>query len=325
MNGGGALGARGWGAFAVVAAAVLSTGCGRHTDFTLPVLQGGDPNVRFTFEERPEPVLPRGDAVDVLNPSVVGRDMYYSEWDGRVWHTAHARSEGERWSRLERVLSPDPSTWEGGYIAANGSSLAEAHWYHSGPRNRPSIGFARNWKKHPRPVLEPGPYMSWDERGVADPYVIRAGDHYYMYFLGQDRAWRQRIGVARSGDGIQWVKLKTNPILEIGAPGAFDENGLGEPAVWQAKGFYWMLYTGRGAGEVRKLGMARSTDGIQWTKLPHVFAGAHEWDSKVICDPSIVPVDETSVGVYFGGGNIARPDEGLNGQIGFGVLRMVAK
>jgi predicted GH43/DUF377 family glycosyl hydrolase len=244
-------------------------------------------------------------------------------------HPAHAQREGDGWVRRGRVLSPDTSTWEGSYIAANGSALTESgvvlYWYHSGPRERPRIGFARDWRKEARPVLEPGPYLSWDEHGAADPYVIRAGDFYYMYFLGQDRAARQRLGVARSRDGIQWEKLRSNPILEIGDPGAFDENGLGEPAVWQKDGFYWMLYTGRGAGEVRKLGMARSTDGIHWTKLPYVFAGGREWDSKVICDPSVIPFGDARVAVWFGGGNVAKPDEGLNGQIGFGTLRMVAR
>jgi hypothetical protein len=307
----------------------LLGGCG-YSNFTLPVLPGGTADVGFTFEERSEPVLRRGDALDVLNPSVVRNDMYYSEWDGRVWHTAHARSEdGATWIKRGRVLSPDPATWEGSYIAANGSALpagdAVWYWYHSGPRQRPAIGLARNWRKESQPVLKPGPYMSWDEYGVADPYVIRAGDRYYMYFLGQDRAWRQRIGVARSRDGIQWEKLKSNPILEIGEPGAFDENGLGEPAVWQARGFYWMLYTGRGASEVRKLGMAQSIDGVRWTKLPHVFAGRHDWDSKVICDPAVEPLDEFRAAVWFGGGNAARPDEGLNGQIGFGILKMTPK
>jgi predicted GH43/DUF377 family glycosyl hydrolase len=314
---------------AIAACALLLAGCGRYADFTLPVLPGGNADVTFTFDENPEPVLAPGEAVDALNPSVIGKDMYFSEWDGRAWHTAHARSEKDRWTRRARVLSPDASTWEDAYIAANGSALAVGnevwYWYHSGPRNRPAIGLARDWKKEPRPVLEPGPYMSWDENGVADPYVIRAGDSYYMYFLGQDRAWRQRLGVARSRDGIQWEKLRSNPILEVGGPGSFDQNGLGEPAVWQARGFYWMLYTGRGAGEVRKLGMARSTDGVRWTKLPHVFAGAHEWDSKVICDPTVEPLDDSRVAVWFGGGNVAKPDEGLNGQIGFGVLRMVRK
>ena len=307
---------------------VWLSGCG-YSDFTLPAMPGGDSSFSFVFEEAPAPVLGRGEAVDVLNPSVVGgRDMFFSEWDGRSWHTAQARLT-DRWTRTARVLSPDPAAWEGSYIAANGTALADGgkilYWYHSGPRERPSIGLARDWRKEARPVLEPGPYMSWDERGVADPYVIRAGDHYYMYFLGQDRAARQRLGVARSRDGIQWEKLRTNPILEIGEPGTFDEKGLGEPAVWQARGFYWMLYTGRAAGEVRKLGMARSTDGVRWTKLPFVFAGAREWDSQVLCDPTVEPLEDGRVAVWFGGGNVARPDENLNGQIGFGMLRMVAK
>jgi sucrose-6-phosphate hydrolase SacC (GH32 family) len=256
--------------------------------------------------------------------------MYYSEWDGKTWHTAHARSEdGLAWAKVGRVLSPDPATWEGSYIAANGSALTVGtdtwYWYVAGDRMRPRIGLARNWRKEARPVLEPGPYMSWDEYGIADPYVIRIGEWYYLYFLGEDRAWRQRIGVARSRDGIQWEKLRSNPVLEVGAPGAFDENGLGEPAVWQAAGSYWMLYTGRAADEVRRLGMARSRDGVHWTKLPEVFAGAHEWDAKVLCDPTIDVSADGRATVYFGGGNVARPDENLNGQIGYGVLRMVTK
>lgn len=323
--------AGGRGAFTVCGVlAFCLTGCGPYAEFTLPVLAGGNANVTFTFEERPGPALERGAALDVLNPSVTqNRWMFYSEWDGRAWHTASAEFDGKQWVKGPRLLSPDPRTWEGSYIAANGSAMMTRHWvdywYHAGPRERPRIGHARNWRKETRPVLEPGPYMSWDEYGVADPDVINEGEFYYMYFLGQDRAWRQRIGVARSRDGIQWEKLRSNPILELGEPGSFDENGLGEPAVWQAGGFYWMLYTGRGAGEIRKLGMARSVDGVHWTKLPYVFAGVHEWDSQVICDPSVVKVGESEFWVWFGGGNIAKPDEGLNGQIGYGVLRMVTR
>jgi hypothetical protein len=59
--------------------------------------------------------------------------------------------------------------------------------------------------------------------------------------------------------------------------------------------------------------------------MQDVFAGAHEWDSKVICDPSVEVIDDSTVAVWFGGGNVARPDENLNGQIGFGTLRMVAQ
>ena len=320
--------ARGPGAGAALLLAAVAAGCGRYGDFTLPVLTGGDPSVRITFDESPEPVISRGAWRDALNPSNVGpHHIYYSAWDGRTWRTVHAfRGDLPDWQDLGVVLEPDSRTWEGSYIAANGSALevgrATWYWYVAGPQERPAIGLARDWHKEPRPVLEPGPFMSWDERGVADPEVIRIGSEFYLYYLGQDRAARQRIGVARSRDGVHWEKLTANPVLELGEPGAFDENGLGEPAVWRMRGWYWMLYTGRGAGEVRRLGLARSADGVRWAKFQDVFAGAHAWDSKVICDPSVEVLDDSSVLVWFGGGDAASPDYGLNGQIGYGILRM---
>jgi hypothetical protein len=315
---------------AVVALALVIAGCGKYAEFSLPPLAGGDPDITFEFHEAPAPVLERGGMSDVLAPSVAGPDLFYSEWDGHTWHTAQARSaDGQLWRKASRVLSPDERTWEASYIAGNGAALRVSdqvwYWYVAGRRDRPRIGLARDWHKAPRPVLETGPYLSWDEYGVADPYVIHAGSAYYMYFLGEDRAWRQRIGVARSEDGVHWVKLRSNPILEVGEPGSFDENGLGEPAVWQAHGFYWMLYTGRGAGEVRKFGLARSSDGVHWTKLPQVFGGSQAWDSKVICDATIADGRGDETVIYFGGGDVASPDENLHGQIGRGVLRKVAK
>jgi hypothetical protein len=315
--------------WAFLATPILLAGCGRYADFTLPPQAGGDPRATYAWEPLATPVIGRAaewDSHDALNPSVVGRDMFYSGFDGQTWRTLHARSgDGIHWEKLGVVLAPEPKTWEGSYSAANGSALAYAnrlwYWYVSGPQEVPRIGLARDWRKERAPVLETGPRGAWDERGVADPYVIRIEPYFYMYYLGQDRARRQRLGVARSRDGIGWEKLRTNPMLELGDEGAFDENGLGEPAVWTARGFYWMLYTGRDLHENRRLGLARSTDGVYWKKLAAVFAGTEAWNSKVICDPS---VDEGSR-VWFGGGDVARPDENIHGQIGYATLRPVVE
>src|SRR6185436_9214396 len=228
----------------------------------------GGPRAPFTWEARPDPVIPHGDASDVLNPSVVHfQGAYwnlYSEFDGRTWHTAVATSSnGRAWLKLWRVLSPQG--WEGSYIAANGSALVAGdeifYWYEAGDPLR--IAFARSrdgrtWARLVEPVVPVGPRGSFDERAVADPNVIRAGDYYYLFYLGQDRARRQSLGIARSSDGLVWEKLRANPILEPGAPGTFDENGLGEPAVWSSGGHWWMLYTGRDSKEQRRLGLAQS-------------------------------------------------------------------
>ena len=170
-------------------------------------------------------------------------------------------------------------------------------------------------------MLDFGPRGSWDERGLADPYVVEMQQYFYLFYLGQDRAGRQRLGVARSRDGEHWQKLRANPILELGTYGAFDEMGLGEPAVWVGQGYYWMLYTGRDAQENRRLGMARSSDGVHWQKLPAVFEGAQPWDGKVLCDPTIELLDGR-LAAWFGGGDRGSPDENLNGQIGVAILRL---
>ena len=316
--------------------------CGRYRDFAMP-LQSGGPDVRWEWKARAGPVMSRGgagdwDAVDVLNPSVIrqGEAYYnfYSGFDGKTWHTGLAVSaDGIAWHKEGRILSPEPgasskTNWEGGAIAANGSAIADEsgilYYYQAGVGNHVQIGLARSrnghqWVRSGAPVLPVGPWGSWDERGVGDPYVIRVRGNYYMFYLGQDRARRQRIGVAVSRDGVSWQKLRSNPILELGEYGAFDANGLGEPAVWSARGYYWMLYTGRDRDEVRRMGMARSRDGVSWEKLRTVVAGDQPWDAKVICDATVV-ANGDRVTVWFGGGDVARPDQNIHGQIGVGML-----
>ena len=314
------------------AACAFLASCGRYADFTLPTPEPGGPRAPFAWQARPEPVLLRGDSSDVLNPSVIRfRGTYwnlYSEFDGHMWHTAAATSsDGVAWTKLGRVLSPQD--WEGSYIAANGSALVSGdeilYWYEAGDPLRIALARSRdgrNWIRYGAPVLPVGPRGSFDERAVADSTVIRAGDRFYLFYLGQDRARRQSLGVARSPDGINWEKLRSNPVLEPGGPGSFDENGLGEPAVWTSGGRWWMLYTGRAKDERRRLGLARSSDGVKWERVPgFTIAGERPWDSQVVCDPSVEKLPDGSIRVWFGGGDLARPDQNLHGQIGVGLLR----
>jgi predicted GH43/DUF377 family glycosyl hydrolase len=317
-----------------LAACTLLAGCGRYSEFTLPSVPGEAPR-SFMWEVRPDPVLGRGsgwDAVDVLNPSVIRfQDRYlnlYSGYDGKAWHTGAAESrDGWEWRKLGQVLSPEG--WEGSYIAANGSAIVHRgeilYWYQAGDPVR--IALARsndgvNWKRHSAAVLDTGPRGSWDERGVADPYVIAAEGRLVMYYLGVDRARRQRLGVAISDDGVTWTKLRSNPILELGAFGAFDEIGLGEPAVWASHGHYWMLYTGRDREEVRRIGLASSRDGVRWERDARapVLSGTQAWNQKVMCDPS-VEVTPQGIRVWFGGGDVAHPAENIHGQIGLAILK----
>jgi len=313
-------------------ASLFLAGCARYSDFRLPAAGGEPRNVQWQWRPEPDPVLIRGaagdfDGVDALNPSIArtaaGYINLYSGWDGKVWRTGLATSkDGVSWEKKGQILQPGPAAWEGGYIAANGAVHEENYYYQAG--NPPQIGLARSLKnKLPEPVLTTGPRGSWDERGVADPFILRAGGRLYMFYLGQDRARRQRLGVAESVDGAEWTKSLKNPILEIGAPGAFDENGLGEPAVWPQFGKWWMLYTGRDKKEWRRIGLAVSNDGISWRRVGEkaLLDVGEGWNSRVVCDPEIEMRNDGTVRVWFGGGDRPEPAENLHGQIGVGVLR----
>lgn len=330
-----------WARLAAAGALACLAACGRYSDFELPKPEGARKDLSVRLETRLEPVLGRGapgafDSVDALNPSIVRRGdtwfNFYSGFDGKTWHTGLALSgDGVTWQKHGTVISP--SGWEGRYIAANGSALwyrGEFYYWYQAGEPFPRVALARSrdgksWKKVPDAVLELGPRGSWDERAAADPYVIEAGEWLYMFYLGEDRARRQRLGVARSRDGVEWEKLRVSPVMELGDAGAFDENGLGEPAVWQAHGWWWMIYTGRDRAENRRLGAARSRDGVRWERAGVLRspAGAGGWMSKVVCDPHVEPGPGGAWQVWFGGGDVAHPAENVHGAIGYATLHLV--
>ncbi len=315
----------------VAALCLVCCSCARYGELALPSAPVG-PNIGLAWHLTPEPVIARGASLDVLNPSVVyWRGEYlnlYSIFDGTVWHTGLSASpDGLSWKEAGKVLSPSEA-WEGHYIAANGGVAVNGaellYAYQSGEKGRTVIGVAsskdgRSWTKQPLPVLTQGPRMSWDEISLGDPYLVVAGGEIYVYYLGEDRARRQRLGVAKSSDGIHWTKAR-GALLELGGAGDFDENGLGEPAVFAANGMWMMLYTGRDHKEQRALGYAVSKDGRKWEKLKiPVLRGEQSWNAAVVCDPTVL-VEAGRVRIWFGGGDLARPDEGLNGQIGYAEL-----
>jgi hypothetical protein len=51
-----------------------------------------------------------------------------------------------------------------------------------------------------------------------------------------------------------------------------------------------------------------------------VFAGEQAWDSKVLCDATVLDED-SHVTVWFGGGDVPRPDNNIHGQIGIAEMR----
>jgi predicted GH43/DUF377 family glycosyl hydrolase len=311
----------------LAALALLLCSCGRYDDFSLPK-PGAGPALNLQWKLRAEAVIPRGAALDALNPSVVRwRNQYlnlYSVFDGKSWHTASATStDGVNWQDQGQALNAGSD-----YIAANGGATVFGqqllYAYQMGAKGKTVIGLAhstdgKQWTRDPDPILTTGPRMAWDEISLGDPYLITAGGELYLFYLGEDRARRQRLGIAKSRDGKLWTKLR-GPILELGGAGDFDENGLGEPAIFEANGEWVMLYTGRDRKEKRAMGYATSKDGRHWDKHKQpVLRGDQPWMSAVVCDATVL-IEGDKARIWFGGGDLPKPDERLNGQIGYAEL-----
>lgn len=295
-------------------------------------------------EKDPNPVLKRGaenswDGTDLLNPSVIQSHgkyyNYYSGYDGKTWRTGLAISKnGETWTKLNHpILQPSAGGWDSTYIAANGSAIevnGKTYYYFQGESSSSitQIGLATStdhvhFKELDTPVLRVGLPGSWDDTAVSDPYVIRYRNSFYMYFLGMSNLGVQRIGVAKSSDGVNWTQYQI-PILNLGTNGSFDENGLGEPSVVYYPPYFYMLYTGRSYDEARDIGVAVSLDGVNWRKLStkgmFPIRLPHTWDSAVITDTSLLLNDATGkLDIWYGGGDVKSPDQNLNGNVGYMV------
>jgi predicted GH43/DUF377 family glycosyl hydrolase len=124
-------------------------------------------------------------------------------------------------------------------------------------------------------VLSPGGATSWERDEVSPNFILFEGGVFKLwyhgggYFIGGSgtRYGAARVGYATSSDGRTWTKHAGNPVLDIGASGAFDDQQVAEPRVRKLGTSYRMYYTGANVSSGRKsLGMATSADGITWTK-----------------------------------------------------------
>jgi predicted GH43/DUF377 family glycosyl hydrolase len=148
------------------------------------------------------------------------------------------------------------------------------------------IGYAtsndgKSWTKYAgNPVMGNGSFGSWDGASIGSMCVIKDDSTYKMWYYGNNGTVG-RIGYATSDDGINWTKYAGNPVMGIGAGGAWDSNEIGPNCVIKDNDEYKMWYGGS-EGNHSQVGYANSSDGINWTRYannPVLKIGASgAWD-----------------------------------------------
>jgi predicted GH43/DUF377 family glycosyl hydrolase len=245
--------------------------------------------------------------------------------------TAYATSsDGLAWTKYagNPVMTPSVA-WEGNGGANHENSptaiLKEDGiyklWYHAISNTTRAIGYAESkdgltWTKYAgNPILTPGPMGAWDADTVCEPRVMRVGAQYYMFYT--HCAGAHGIGLATSNDGKSWIKYAGNPVLTIGAGGAWDNQQVSWGEVYYDGQRFFMWYPGRKNTDTGgfSLGLATSTDGKVWTRSPNnpVMTPPAQPLNKgddlgVESSPSVIRMGGT-MRVYYGGFRFCCPED----------------
>ncbi|KAL2559467.1 Arabinanase/levansucrase/invertase [Forsythia ovata] len=161
----------------------------------------------------------------------------------------------------------------------------------------------RHWARiegehHSGALFDVGSDGEWDSLFIASPQVVYHGSGdlrmYYHSFDAENGHFA--VGIARSRDGMRWVKL--GKILGGGANGAFDECGIVNPKVTRNKknGTYLMVYECVASDGERSIGFAVSSDGLkQWKRVQDFPAlkksEENGWDCEGVGSPCLVQMD----------------------------------
>lgn len=103
---------------------------------------------------------------------------------------------------------------------------------------------------------------SWTSQGFTsfnaeDPYVIKVGDTWYMFFEGkggENLTAATSIGIATSPDGITWTEV--GAILDKGT--GWEGQAIGSPIVVEDGGTYYLIYEGTNVSYEGRAGYATS-------------------------------------------------------------------
>jgi predicted GH43/DUF377 family glycosyl hydrolase len=154
-----------------------------------------------------------------------------------------------------------------------------------------------NWTRpYPNPVLSPGTPGSWDDLAVHPGAVIYENGNYYMFYSGwSDPNGRWDVGYAESADGINWNKHPT-PVL-MGTSGW--EYQVGPSSVIKVDNTYYMYYYMRNLSN-RRIGLAISTDRINWTRYPGnpILTYDEPWEEGGVHYPAVYKNNEQYVMIF---------------------------
>jgi hypothetical protein len=128
----------------------------------------------------------------------------------------------------------------------------------------------------------------------------------FLYYTGINinSIHRSSIGLAISSDGLNFRKIKENPILE-GTPGTFFSRRVSTPAVTKIGSKYYMVFSGQSnflfPRYTMSLGIAWADDPVgPWKVIGELIKPEEKWEGRGIDNgPAIVHLNNDSFLIFY--------------------------
>lgn len=217
-----------------------------------------------------------------------------------------SRTGGQGAGDVTRTVALDANLWtrlltEAGFsspeIERTGESLRVLVRKPVDVRNWPTrtVALASGRVVHPwveRALVLPSDAAAWNNNGDRDFTLLtdahkrelRVAGALVGYYTGyrQSSSEQSETAICRavSIDGVSWKRQPSGPVLEAGAPGAWDDGGVAAGSVLPSpdgRG-YVLYYSGKTRDRIwAGIGIARSDDGIHWRREPAPILTARDY------------------------------------------------
>ena len=145
------------------------------------------------------------------------------------------------------------------------------------------------WVDSPNSPIMTGS-LYFEPNGVTAPDILLDNGIYKMWYAGAGNSARFEIGYATSTDGINWQK-NNSPVL---SPLYYwEEKSIVSARVIKVGDTYKMYYTARDDNYMTRIGLATSSDGINWVKRSQpVLVASQNWETAVTVSSVLIKSDK---------------------------------
>lgn len=249
--------------------------------------------------------------------------MTFVGWDGVGYQTGLTwRLDDGSWTSPELVFPRDPSSAHRRYNSAMTSLLRDVEldgagalialdgWYYGTYHAYPApgyeegsavIGFVRSrdlrtWTEVGE-LLRPEDGGEWERGGLYKSWLMHDGEQFTVFYNAKNQAegnWIEQTGAAVSRDLTGWSRVRSEPLLTVGAEGEFDERFASDPCVLRAGDQWAMFYFGLSHDGHARESYATSPDLRKWTKSGEILVNVGPRgtvDDRHAHKPSVITFD----------------------------------